>query len=285
MTVNARTMIRPPLTATLALGLIVAGCGNEVRLGGTRTGSGLDTDPLRPADTTPPVAECEASPAIITPGTAADFLAEASYDPDGIPIIDHRWELLTAPTGSKARLPAGEVNRAGFLPDLAGTYVARLIVTNDRGSTSAHCDATLSVRPDEALWVEAIPKWDDDVQVVVARGSTINADFDTADICVAGSCNVDWGDTNNAVDDPRVLSDDLLDGVEVVAIEAPASGPYLIGVSDGPGEVLLGANEVVVRVFAFGDLASEISVDLTGERETPTPLFRIKFPEGSVGNL
>lgn len=273
----------PSLSILLAATLTV-GCGSEVRIGGQGSGTGIDDGNLRPPDNQLPVAVCEADPPVITPGSAADFLGQDSNDPDGIPIIDHNWQLIERPQGSQARLPPGQTNRVGFRPDLAGPYVARLIVTNDRGSTSASCDATLDVEPSQDLWVEAIPQYpgEDDIRVMVARGRTISDDFNANDVCFYKGCNVNWG---GGPKNPRVLGVETEDGVSSVAIPQPADGSYLIGLVDGPDKVLMGKQDVILRVFLFGELAGAVTTTISGEDPRPIPLFRVTFPDGALTPL
>lgn len=256
---------------------------NEATLTGRRPGGGLDTDPLRPAETAPPTAVCSASPAELKPGAAADFVGDASFDVDGIPIVDWRWELITRPSGSGARLPEGTANRVGFAPDLSGTYVARLIVTNDYGSVSASCDATLTVKPEPALWIEAIGELPTDIAIVLARGSRIDG-LAPADLCASFACTADWGQSGRQPDDPRALRDAVKNDeqADIVAIPAPADGSYLVGVGNGPEIAFIGKNEVLVRVFAFGELVIEGSVPINGSTVAPVPLFKVDFPAGTA---
>ena len=64
----------------------------------------------------------------------------ASVDTDGGPLA-YRWSLTTQPDGSAATLGNAEQVQANFMPDLAGDYVAQLIVN----------DGTLDSEPDSAL--------------------------------------------------------------------------------------------------------------------------------------
>ncbi len=53
----------------------------------------------------------------------------ASYDPNGDP-ISYRWNLLSTPEDSEVSLNNANSRLADFTPDLAGTYVAQLIVND-----------------------------------------------------------------------------------------------------------------------------------------------------------
>ena len=93
----------------------------------------------------------------VTPGTVsslagtATFVGSGSSDPRGRPLT-YDWTLTQVPAGSSVSLAGlGQgPDRGPITPDLAGTYQARLVVTNDLGLASDPCFATLGV--------DAIPK-------------------------------------------------------------------------------------------------------------------------------
>ena len=71
-------------------------------------------------------------------------------------------------------MPAGTFNRYGFIPDLAGTYVAELVVYNEYGRASQPCFAELTVIPEENLWIEMF--WDrpnDDMDLICCHQSAL----------------------------------------------------------------------------------------------------------------
>lgn len=81
-----------------------------------------------------PVADAGADQSISVGGTA-QLNGSASYDPDGDPLT-FQWSLTSTPSGSGAGLddPTSELPR--ITADVAGTYVAELIV-NDGAADSA----------------------------------------------------------------------------------------------------------------------------------------------------
>src|SRR5262249_32870561 len=92
----------------------------------------------------PPSAACEGIPAdpVLTLDTV-DWVGSSSSDPGGRAITTS-WSLVSAPYGSAAVLPtATRPDLAGFVPDVAGTYVAELTVVDDAGLSST-CDATVA---------------------------------------------------------------------------------------------------------------------------------------------
>ncbi|MET0982534.1 MAG: PKD domain-containing protein [Telluria sp.] len=74
--------------------------------------------------------------------------AGASKDPDGDP-VSHTWTLVSKPAGSSVVVPAAPASQLAFRPDLAGTYVLGLRVTDSRGAF-AERQATIVVRQNAA---------------------------------------------------------------------------------------------------------------------------------------
>ncbi len=88
-----------------------------------------------------PVAVPTTSTPSIPVGSVASLNGMASFDPDGDPITGYNWSL-TVPSGSAAALSRPNGSSPTFVPDVAGTYVAQLIVTDKFGSSSP---ATVSI--------------------------------------------------------------------------------------------------------------------------------------------
>jgi len=77
---------------------------------------------------TPPVADFTRSPSFGGSPLAVFFNAEASHDPDGY-IASHEWSFGDGTTGF------GETTTHTY--EVAGTYSAKLIVTDDRGARNS----------------------------------------------------------------------------------------------------------------------------------------------------
>ena len=103
-----------------------------------------------------PVAICRASPNPAHPLLEeVEWDGSESYDPEGHEIVEYRWSLEEVPDGSQALLPPGENPRlSGFIPDVAGTYTAQLIVVTADGRVSEPCEVDLDVIPSEELWID-----------------------------------------------------------------------------------------------------------------------------------
>ncbi len=261
--------------------LLLAGC-TEVILGG-RPGSKDDTDVVPPDDTTPPIAVCAANPDRPKPLESVDFLGELSYDPDEIPLIDHRWDLLDAPDGSSAELPRGDENREGFLPDMIGDYTASLVVVNDRGNSSEVCTTTFRAETEHALWIELTWEYPDenlDLHLVRDRGPLTNR----GDDCWAGGCDLSWG-TSNADDDPELPRDDVTGtGPELAGILAPAAGTYKILVIDDDSLRRAADNTATVTIYIDGIAAWRASKVFVEEGRT-LEFATIEWPSQRIEEL
>ena len=74
-------------------------------------------------------------------GSVVSLSGSQSFDPDNDPITGYAWSL-SSPLGSNATLTGANTEFATFSPDVAGTYVAQLIVTDEFGSSTP---ATVSI--------------------------------------------------------------------------------------------------------------------------------------------
>jgi hypothetical protein len=81
-----------------------------------------------------PVAEAGDEQSVIA-GNEVALSGTESFDPDGTQLT-YQWSL-SAPQGSVIELEASGDEIANFVPDIAGTYVAQLIVTDEDGATDS----------------------------------------------------------------------------------------------------------------------------------------------------
>ncbi|MFT4979387.1 MAG: hypothetical protein ACI8S6_005297 [Myxococcota bacterium] len=236
-----------------------------------------------------PVAQCGVTPETVAPlQESADWLGSASFDASGLPLSEHRWTLVRQPAGSVATLPPGGADREGFIADLAGEYVAELVVINTEGEQSAPCLAVLRAVPDQNLWIELF--WsepDDDMDLHLLRpGGSLRTDDDCYyDNCMGG--RLDWGVLGDESDDPSLDIDDIYGtGPENINIGQPESGTFTVLVHDYQGSTSdhYGDNEVTVSIFLGGQLAWTESRIIDGD-DTFTEFAEISWPEGAVTSL
>lgn len=274
----------------IVVGLGLEACGSEVRLRRQpRPAQPADGEEVRPDDTVPPTAICQATPREVGPFEPVDLVGSDSFDADGVPLIQWAWELVQAPPESNARLPQGAADLDGFTPDLVGNYSAVLTVVNDRGNRSDPCAASFEAVPQDDLYVELtwdLPDENLDLHIVL-DGALPGSPGD----CVPGNCDHDWGVAGDASDDPYVVHDDV-DGTgpDALAIPDPAPGTYQIIVTDDPTSARLADNQANVRIYLDGVLVWAGSRTFEDEPGVPgIPLFQgfaaISLPAGTVSEM
>jgi len=82
-----------------------------------------------PGTNRPPVANAGADQPGAVAGAPVSLDGSGSFDPDGDPIT-FLWSITSAPAGSVAALGGAATASASFTPDVAGTYVLRLEVSD-----------------------------------------------------------------------------------------------------------------------------------------------------------
>jgi hypothetical protein len=80
-------------------------------------------------------------------GSTVTLDGTKSYDPNGQRIATYAWTILSAPTGSSAKLSSRLVAEPTFVPDEEGTYVFSLVV-KDASGTSRPDTVTLTAEDD-----------------------------------------------------------------------------------------------------------------------------------------
>lgn len=237
-----------------------------------------------------PVARCGVSPSTVAPlQESADWLGGDSVDASGAPLTAYHWTLVSRPAGSVARLPSGDgPDLPDFVADLAGDYVAELIVESAGGELSEPCYATLKAVPDQNLWIELY--WsepNDDMDLHLLRpGGSLRTDGDCYyDNCVGG--RLDWGAFGDPLDDPSLDIDDIYGtGPENINISLPEPGPFTVVVHDYQGSTsdFYGNNEVTVNIFLGGQLAWTETRTISGD-DSFTDFAEIDWPAATVTAL
>lgn len=248
----------------------------------------------QPIISSSPVAICYADPAELEPiNDSTTWIGDESHDPNGYAIVTYNWSLVTAPAGSAAIMPgAGPspvANRGPFVPDLAGTYEAQLIVTNELGEESAPCIASAEVIPGENFWIEMF--WthnNDDMDLHLLRPDTTYGQLESNRDCYYANCvggGLNWGSSSSSIDDVFLDLDDIPGtGPENINIDEPESGTFSIYVHDYPGSSYSPANDVTVNIYVGGVLSWTKTKSISGE-DSYTPFAEVTYPGGAISDL
>ena len=234
-----------------------------------------------------PVAVCSADPPAALPLSNVTWRGDQSYDTNGRQLTEYRWTKVSFPPGSAARLLGVGANRYSQV-DLAGDYIAQLVVVNDLGQVSAPCTATTTVTPTQDLWIEMY--WQhsgDDMDLhLLAPGGTPRTYSDCYfSNCIGRFFTPDWGQSGYDGDDPHLDMDDIPGtGPENINIADPADGVYTVFVNDYPGSSYDPANHVWVNVYIDGSLVASFENDLSGENND-WYVCQIDWPAGTVTPL
>jgi hypothetical protein len=118
-------------TTMLALGLLMAGCN-----GGNDSANAA------------PIANAGSAQSVSV-GSTVTLDGSASTDADG-DALTYAWTLTGKPEGSAATLSSATAQAPTFTPDLAGSYVAKLVVNDGKVSSSNTAAATITAADDSA---------------------------------------------------------------------------------------------------------------------------------------
>ena len=120
---------RPEFTADVAGSYVAALVVNN-----GRDDSAPATVTVTAATNAAPVGDAGSAASVLT-GARVVLDGSRSYDPNGDPIA-FAWTLTTRPPGSTAALAGAAGARPSFVADVAGTYVATLVVSDGRSSAA-----------------------------------------------------------------------------------------------------------------------------------------------------
>lgn len=229
-----------------------------------------------------PIAVCYANPdEVAANAEATTWYGADSYDSGGRSLTEYRWTLVEQPSGSGVSITGSGANRR-FTPDLAGEYIAELIVVNDVGQESEPCYATLNATPSQDLWIEMY--WDaseDDQDLHLVRPSgTLRTNGD----CYFANTNPDWGVRGDPLDDPSLDLDDIPGtGPENINIAEPEDGTFAVWVDDYSGSTgdRPSVTNVTVNIYVGGSL--EYTGTKACSRECADMHFAdVSWPDGTI---
>jgi hypothetical protein len=217
-----------------------------------------------------PAADAGPDRAGVPLGGAVTLDGSASSDADGHPLT-FSWSLISRPTGSLAALTGATTPMPSFVPDVAGDYVAQLIV-NDGFVDSA--PDTVRVTVEAAPAVVTIDATDDTATeagdegaVRIARTGDVSSPLDV-NVTFAGTATngVDYQMLPSPVTIPAgsasatitivPIDDGDLEAREGVVIQLAPGAGYVIG-DPGMAAVTIADDDTLVSVVASDATAAE----------------------------
>gem|GEM_PF-1751894 len=256
-----------------------------------------------------PQAICTANPPTTTPPFGVTTFDGSGSTDDGN-IVSYEWTLIDYPVGSAELLVTPNSSTTELVTDLAGTYTAELIVTDNDGLTGS-CQVSVESIPEDDLRVEMFwTEAGDDMDLHLLppgywdqHGCNIYSSYSLrSEVCYFSNCragsnnlnNVDWTITRDSVnnvgydDDPYLDLEDVSGvGPENINIEAPevTSNEYVVVVHDysGTGDPTI-SNSVTVNVYLDGVLVDTATKGISGE-DTYQTFFAIDYAAGTVTGM
>ncbi len=164
---TARPTFTPDVTGSYVARLIVNdGTLSSAAATVTITASTANRAPVANAGTTQTV----------TVNTLVTLNGSGSSDPDGN-AITYAWTLMTRPSGSAATLSAATTARPTFTPDIVGTYVAQLIVSD--GALNSTATVSITANPaNRPPMANAGPDASSTTNLLVTLNGTASSDPD-----------------------------------------------------------------------------------------------------------
>ncbi len=215
-----------------------------------------------------------------------------STEPDvTIPEIGgYQWTLEQRPIGSTAVLDTPDASRSHITTDIAGAYVARLVVTDSTGVRSCN-DALvqIDVRPTEELHIELVwdhPTADLDLHMVREGGTRFNHDGDVYFSNRTPEYSLETpGWSQVAEENPVLDADDSRGyGPENGNIKNPATGStwnvfvhYWKSNTDGDP-----FTTATLRIYVYGSLQAELTQAFSAD-ETMWHAIELQWPDVDLG--
>ena len=203
-----------------------------------------------------PVANAGADQFGVVLGTEVALFGGASTDADGH-VLTYSWSLLSRPSGSTAMLIDEDAATAFFTPDIAGEYVAQLIV-ND-GFVSSAPDTVL-IRTNVAPSANAGP------DQTVETGATVLVDGSTSTDAEGGGLTFAWSFVSFPAGSLAALSDPPSPTPSFVA-DRPGSFVLELTVTDPAGASA--TDSVVITTTDATPIVSVVATDSGGAEAGP----------------
>lgn len=101
-------------------------------------------------------------------GEVVQLNGGGSTDPNGLPLTGYSWSSVAQPDGSAVVITPQGNGLASFIPDLAGTYIVGLVVSDAFGSSSQATVAISAITRDDFAqqrthdainYIAAMPCW------------------------------------------------------------------------------------------------------------------------------
>jgi hypothetical protein len=205
--------------------LACADKGDDTDPAGASDSAAADTapppDPLAPVALTGPGVRALTGERVVLDGSA-------SYDPDDpYAELAYSWTVIDRPQDAAYSFSWPDSATPEFRSEDPGLYTLSLVVTDEDGlSSEAPATALIEVVPAEDLIVSLA--WeregvDLDLHLVAPGG-----DYWGEGDCFFGNPAPEWGDPDDATDNPTLSGDDNSNGPETVTLEHPAAGVYTV---------------------------------------------------------
>ena len=188
---------------------------------------------------TPPVANAGLNQSILV-GANVTLDGIGSSDADG-DLLSYSWSLTTVPDGSTAVLSDSTVVSPSFVADLAGDYVAQLIV-DDGTDISAPDSVTIMAAPPA---VNQPPVADAGSNQVVQRGATVTLNGSGSSDPDGDALGFNWSLTSIPAGSDAELSDPNIIGPDFVA---DLAGDYVAQLIVNDGEFNSVPDTVMITV-------------------------------------